>query len=252
MGKNYYDPILFERAEDALDWGANSGDGFMFITPTTTYADYKTKVGEVYDSAPPLIQKMVDYHLSALTEVVGSGVTTDPDYWSASSVNGTYIINSGLTTSRVGIGTNSPNKQLTVVGAISGTSHLNIDGDIIQTGVTSVFSNGDYLEAGTGYANAAQLTFNANHDGGVSTNTYTPVFAGNSSAGMTVIKMPSGGYGGLEFYIKNHGTTSGSQNLSTFTKILDLNQDGNSTFAGGGKHLWCYRCNQFKNRWSTR
>ena len=44
---------------------------------------------------------MIDYHMSALTEVVSSGVTTDPDYWSASSVNGTYIINSGITTSRV-------------------------------------------------------------------------------------------------------------------------------------------------------
>jgi|5B_taG_2_1085324.scaffolds.fasta_scaffold03800_2 hypothetical protein len=124
MGKNYYDPILFERAEDALDWGADSGDGFMFITPTTTYADYKTKVGEVYDSAPPLIQKMVDYHLSALTEVVGSGVTTDPDYWSASSVNGTYIINSGLTSSRVGIGTTIPTHTLTVSGTVSASSSL--------------------------------------------------------------------------------------------------------------------------------
>ena len=124
MGKNYYDPILFERAENALDWGADSGDGFMFITPTTTYADYKTKVGEVYDSAPPLIQKMVDYHLSALTEVVGSGVTTDPDYWSASSVNGTYIINSGLTSSRVGIGTTIPTHTLTVSGTVSASSSL--------------------------------------------------------------------------------------------------------------------------------
>ena len=106
------------------------------------------------------------------------------------------------------------------------------DGNIAQTGTTLTFSNGNYLEIGTGFANTGQLTFNANHDGGVATNTYTPVFAGNSDAGMTVIKMPSGGVGGLDFYVKNHGATSGSQNLSGFTKILELNQDGNSTFGG--------------------
>ena len=114
----------------------------------------------------------------------------------------------------------------------SGMSNVKVESDIIQTGTTSVFSNGNYTEISTGYANTGQLTFNADHDGGVSTNTYTPFFAGNSDAGMTVVKMPSGGHGGLDFYVKNHGTTSGSQNLSTFTKILELNQDGNSTFGG--------------------
>ena len=237
------------------------------------------------------------------------GGSTTEVYWSANT-DGT-ISNSGLTDTKVGIGTDKPNEELTVVGEISGTSNLHIggdtyvasdvytdqlrrftdnstttkinlssgniiklfagnssnervkisssevlmsgitrmensringnlgvtgntsvSGDILQPGVNSIFNNGNYLEIGTGFANAAQLTFNANHDGGVSTNTYTPVFAGNSNAGMTVIKMPSGGHGGLEFYVKNHGTTSGSQNLSTFTKILDLNQDGDSTFSG--------------------
>ena len=162
------------------------------------------------------------------------------NYWSANTLG---ISNSGLTNENVGIGTNTPNKQLTVAGEISGTSHLTIDGDIIQTGTTSVFSNGVYTEIGTGFANTGQLTFNANHDGGVSTNTYTPSFAGNANAGMTVVKMPSGGYGGLDFYVKNHGTTSGSQNLSTFTKILELNQDGNSSFGGNinmidGKYIY--------------
>ena len=157
------------------------------------------------------------------------GATTKA-YWTGTT-NGN-IGNSGLTDTKVGIGTDTPNEQLTVVGEISGTSNLHIGGDILQPGVNSIFNNGSYLEVGTGFGNSGQLTFNANHDGGVSTNTYTPVFAGNVNAGMTVIKMPSGGYGGLDFYVKNHGTTSGSQNLSTFTKILELNQDGNSTFGG--------------------
>ena len=106
------------------------------------------------------------------------------------------------------------------------------DGNIAQTGTTSTFSNGNYLQIGTGFANAGQLTFNANHDGGLLTDTYTPTYAGDGSAGMTVVKMPNGGVGGLDFYVKNHGLTSGSQDLSTFTKILELNQDGNSTFGG--------------------
>jgi hypothetical protein len=102
---------------------------------------------------------------------------------------------------------------------------------IIQSSSSSKFINGAYLEIGTGKSNTAQLTFNADYDGG-ETDTYTPNYSGNSSAGMSIIKMPSGGIGGLNFYVKNHGTTSGSHALSTFTKILELNQSGNSTFAG--------------------
>ena len=124
------------------------------------------------------------------------------------------------------------------VSNISGCSPVTIGtdmvvtGDIRQTGETLTFSNGYYTQISTGFANTGQLTFNANHDGGVTTNTYTPTYAGDVNAGMTVVKMPSGGQGGLDFYVKKHGTTGGSQDLSTFTKILELNQDGNSTFGG--------------------
>ena len=107
-----------------------------------------------------------------------------------------------------------------------------VTGNISQTGETSTFSNGYYTEISTGFANTGQLTFNANHDGGVATNTYTPTYAGDINAGMTVVKMPTGGHGGLDFYVKKHGTTSGSQDLSTFTKILMLKTDGNTIFGG--------------------
>ena len=124
------------------------------------------------------------------------------------------------------------------VSNISGCSpvtigtELEVTNNIIQTGTTSTFSNGSYTEISTGFANTGQLTFNANHDGGVATNTYTPTYAGDVNAGMTVVKMPSGGQGGLDFYVKNHGTTSGSQDLGTFTKILSLNQNGDTSFGG--------------------
>ena len=108
---------------------------------------------------------------------------------------------------------------------------LTVNGDIINTNSTSIFSNGAYLEIGTGASNTAQITFNADYDGG-STATYTPHYSGAASAGMSIIKMPSGGVGGIEFYVKKHGTTGGSHALSTFTKILNLHQDGDSTFAG--------------------
>ena len=160
-------------------------------------------------SADKILVAQGDGEVEYLTTAQLKADIGDADYWTGNT-DGTSITPSGGTTN----------------------TDIRLNGDIIQPGVNSIFNNGSYLEVGTGYANSAQLTFNANHDGGVSTNTYTPVFAGDSDAGMTVIKMPSGGHGGLDFYVKNHGTTSGSQNLSTFTKILELNQDGNSTFGG--------------------
>ena len=39
---------------------------------------------------------------------------------------------------------------------------INVMGNINQTGETSTFSNGDYTEISTGFANSGQLTFNAN------------------------------------------------------------------------------------------
>jgi len=125
MGTNYYDPWLFDRAEAALEIDPYRGDPYLYTNlPTTTYAEYKTAVAAAYDSAPPLYQTLINFHLSALTEVVSSGITTDPDYWSASSINGTYIINSGITTSRVGIGTMNPSYTLTVSGDVGVNEYI--------------------------------------------------------------------------------------------------------------------------------
>lgn len=127
MGVNYYDPVLFYLAENSLNIAATgdeeSTNNYINL-PTTTYAQYKTAVNNMYSVLTPLQKILIDYHMSALTEVVSSGVTTDPDYWSASSVNGTFIVNSGLTTSKVGIGTTIPNHTLTVSGTVSASSSL--------------------------------------------------------------------------------------------------------------------------------
>lgn len=82
--------------------------------------------------------------------------------------------------------------------------------------------NGSYTRILTGASNTGQITFNADWDG----SGYVPDYSGNAYAGMSVIKMPGGGYGGLEVYTKNSGTTSTSQALSTFTKVADFNDDG--------------------------
>tara|TARA_R110000824_G_C14685602_1_gene620784 strand:+ start:53 stop:475 length:423 start_codon:yes stop_codon:yes gene_type:complete len=124
MGTNYYDPWLFTLTEESLNMSPGQlSEGFNYINlPTTTYAQYKTEVGNQYDTLSPLQKILCDFHMSALTEVVSSGITTDPDYWSASSINATYIIASGLTTSRVGIGTTIPNHALSVSGSVSASS----------------------------------------------------------------------------------------------------------------------------------
>ena len=108
---------------------------------------------------------------------------------------------------------------------------LDVTGDINQTDYTSVFRNGAYLEISTGASNTAQITFNADYDYGTNP-TYTPHYAGAAGAGMSIIKMPSGGVGGLEFYVKKHGTTSGSHDISTFTKSFILHQDGDIRLNG--------------------
>ena len=122
MGTNYYDPNLFSSAEDSLGISPvyNNRDRYINL-PSTTYATYKSKVNEIYGNLSPLDQLLCNYHMSALTEVVSSGITTDPDYWSGGS-NGNYIINSGLTTSKVGINTIVPNHELSVSGSVSASS----------------------------------------------------------------------------------------------------------------------------------
>jgi len=130
MARNYYDPWLFNKAEYDLGIDPYQNQSLQYVNlPTTTYAAYKTAVGAAYDGATPLNQMLIDFHLSALTEVVSSGITTDPDYWSASSVNGTYIINSGLTASRVGIGTMNPAYALTVSGDVGVNEYIYHNGD---------------------------------------------------------------------------------------------------------------------------
>jgi len=52
------------------------------------------------------------------------------DYFTASTANGNAIVNSGMTTSKVGIGTTIPNHTLSVSGTVSASSNVHIQGDL--------------------------------------------------------------------------------------------------------------------------
>ena len=130
MARNYYDPTLFRSAEESLNiYWPELPITAQYTALSTTYTQYKAEVETQYNNLTPLLKTICDYHMSALTEVVSSGITTDPDYWSASSINGSYIINSGLTTSRVGIGTMNPTYKLTVSGDVGVNEYIYHNGD---------------------------------------------------------------------------------------------------------------------------
>ena len=115
-------------------------------------------------------------------------------------------------------------------GGLSGTPNITV-GSITSSGD---IKNGSYTRILTGDSNTGQLTFNADFASGA----YTPDYNGAAAAGMSVIKMKAGGYGGLEFYVKKHGTASGTHALNTFTKVAEMHQDGyfdvSNTFKIGG------------------
>ena len=129
----------------------------------------------------------------------------------------TYFQFNAANTARIVVG----GSQKFVVNS-SGVSISNgtlSSGDITSTGA---IKNGSYTRILTGDSNTGQITFNANFSSGA----YTPDYNGATQAGMSVIKMKAGGYGGLEFYVKNHGTATGTHALNTFTKVAEMHQSG--------------------------
>ena len=121
----------------------------------------------------------------------------------------------------------------TATPLVSGSSQINV---LSTTNISRIATTGSNSFTGTqtfgygrlvasGHNSSAQITINASYDGG-QTNTYTPDYAGDSTAGMLVMKQSNGGYGDLNFYGKNHQTTGGSHNISTFNVIMGMNANG--------------------------
>jgi hypothetical protein len=87
-------------------------------------------------------------------------------------------------------------------------------------GITSGY--GTFL---TGHNSSFQMTINANYSGG-QTNTYTPQYAGASTAGMLIMKQRNGGEGSVDIYVKASGTDGSTVNISTFTYLMALDTNG--------------------------
>ena len=75
-----------------------------------------------------------------------SSVTNQNVYWSASSVDESFIVNNGTNpnaanTNKVGIGTLIPNHTLSISGTVSASSNTHIQGDLGISGDTHIQSN---------------------------------------------------------------------------------------------------------------
>ena len=102
------------------DGGGSNPSSITFNRTTLKYVDGNEASNYVLTS---------DAAGNAKWAAAGGGGSTDV-YWSASSVDGTYIVNSGMTNSKVGIGTTIPNHTLSVSGTVSASSTTYLGSDL--------------------------------------------------------------------------------------------------------------------------
>ena len=69
--------------------------------------------------------------ISTLIAAAGAGGGSTDVYWSAGTVDGNYIINSGITHAKVGINTIVPNHELSVSGSVSASTSIFVGSDCI-------------------------------------------------------------------------------------------------------------------------
>ena len=130
-------PLLFFKTaekwynEDLCCWEA----------PTQTYNDFLTALTQTYNQECKQDKVFSDYVTQLFTDCLSGSSSSHTHssccYWTATT-NGD-IANSGLTETKIGIGTETPNVPLTVVGDISGTTDLYIDDNI--RGLRGQFGN---------------------------------------------------------------------------------------------------------------
>jgi len=107
--------------------GANDGDTIDLFGNTTISGNTVVR-GSISGTTDLYIDDDIYSGTTNLLDIFASSAITNQDvYWSANTDGS--ISPSGLTT-YVGVGTDTPNVPLTVVGDISGTTNLYIDGDI--------------------------------------------------------------------------------------------------------------------------
>jgi|TARA_R110000744_G_scaffold380112_1_gene499821 hypothetical protein len=98
-----------------------------------TYDDFLTGITKTYNNSCLEDKKIADYITTLYIQCLSGDSADGTHYWSR-NVDGS-ISPTGLTTT-VGLGTTTPNKPLTVVGDISGTTDLYV-GNIIHFGSIS-------------------------------------------------------------------------------------------------------------------
>ena len=160
----------------------------------------------------------------------GGGVDV---YWSSSTADANSIVNSGMTTSKVGIGTTIPNHQLSVSGSMSassrvfseqltvtGTGENFVGGDLNMIGANIVFENNQGLR----FENAAGTEF-----GNILMNTSDNMVYQNLRSNKDVI-FRAGNAGNEGNVIIQQGGTSDS--IATFGKTGGMSLTGDLGVTG--------------------
>ena len=163
-----------------------------------------------------------DGEVNYLTTAELKADIADADYWTASTANANAIVNSGMTTSKVGIGTTIPNHELSVSGSMSassrifseqltvtGTGENFVGGDLNMIGANIVFENNQGLRfenaAGTEFGNILMNTSDNMVYQNLRSNKDVIFRAGNAgNEGKVIIQQ-----GGTSDSIATFGTTGG-------------------------------------------
>ena len=184
-GTSYFNDAVTVDADLTLSGGVdilmsdNSGAAVEFKQGTDLYMRFITTNGGEH------IEVNKNMEIQGLTATAGTFSST----LTASNLSGTNTGDQVLPTDFVS-------------KANGGTFDGNIEVQDISMGADDKFTHGSYLELSYGASNTSQFTFNADYDG-AQTGTYTPHYSGTSGSGMSIVKMPSGGVGGLDFFVKN-------------------------------------------------
>jgi len=94
---------------------------------------------------------------------------------------------------------------------------------LVQFHVNNMMSVGAYSYLGQGHNNTGNLAFNMTPD---QSGNYYPQWAEQASAGGAIIRMPSGGNGGLDIYTKRFGEDYSSFTLATASHALRIPDTG--------------------------